>query len=73
MATGWTPQRQARQAERIQRWRPWERSTGPRTPAGKGNVSRNADKGGPRPLLRHLARALREQQRGLQHCLETRS
>jgi hypothetical protein len=45
----------------IQRWKPWERSTGPKTPEGKARVSRNAYKGGTRPLLRELARLLREQ------------
>jgi hypothetical protein len=64
MANGWTLKRRARQAKLIHRWKPWERSTGPKTPAGKAIVSRNANKGGTRPLLRELARLLREQQRG---------
>jgi hypothetical protein len=63
MANGWTPERRRRQAQLILRWKPWERSTGPRTPKGKARVARNADKGGTRPMLRELARALREQQR----------
>ncbi len=29
MANGWTSERRARQAALIQRWKPWERSTGP--------------------------------------------
>lgn len=44
MANGWTQERRARQAEQILAWRPWERSTGPRTAAGKARSSRNADK-----------------------------
>ena len=44
MANGWTQERRARQAEQILMWRPWERSTGPRTAAGKARSSRNADK-----------------------------
>ena len=28
---GWTPERRARQADAIRRWRPWERATGPRS------------------------------------------
>jgi hypothetical protein len=36
---------------------------GPKTPTGKARVSRNADKGGTRPLLRKLARLLRQQER----------
>ena len=40
--TAWTPERRARQAEIIQRIRPWEHSTGPRTEAGKRISSQNA-------------------------------
>jgi len=54
MATGWTPERRARQAEAIRSWRPWERSSGPQTAAGKAVVSRNAFKGGVRPETRRL-------------------
>lgn len=46
--------------ERIHQWRPWERSTGPRTSGGKARVARNAFKGGTRPLMRELARILRK-------------
>ena len=60
MANGWTPERRARQAVLIRNWRPWELSTGPRTPEGKARVSRNADKGDTRGMLRKLSRALRE-------------
>jgi hypothetical protein len=65
MANGWTQERRAWQAELIRQWRPWEKSTGPRTQAGKDVVSRNADKGGTWRLLRELARAMREQQKHL--------
>jgi len=65
MANGWTPERRARQAELIRRWRPWEQATGPKTVAGKARVSRNADKGGEWRRLRELSRALREQRRWL--------
>jgi hypothetical protein len=57
---GWTPERRARQSQAIQRWRPWEQSTGPRSPEGKARSSRNADRGGIRPYMRQVARALRE-------------
>lgn len=63
MANGWTPERKARQAELIRRWRPWEQSTGPRTDEGKAKASANAYKGGKRPMFRELARVLREQDR----------
>jgi hypothetical protein len=61
----WTPERRQRQSElmavAIHRWRPWERSTGPRTATGKAAASRNAWKGGDRQLMRQLASLLREQ------------
>ena len=60
-ANGWTPQRRARQAELIQSWKPWEQSTGPKTPQGKAKSSQNAYKGGGWLLIRELTRALREQ------------
>src|SRR5256885_51594 len=61
MQNGWTPKRRARQARLIRLWRPWERSTGPKTPEGRSKVARNADKGGTRRLLRELSRLLRNQ------------
>jgi hypothetical protein len=60
MANGWTPERRARQSAAIRQWRPWERSTGPRTAAGKARVARNAYKGGSRGALRLLSCLLRE-------------
>jgi hypothetical protein len=48
-AARWTPELRARQAARIQEWRPWDKasgtSTGPKTAEGKARSSRNADKG----------------------------
>lgn len=35
MANGWTAERRARQSELIRNWKPWMKSTGPRTEAGK--------------------------------------
>ena len=46
MANGWTLERRSRQAQAIRRWRPWERSTGPKTTEGKRRSSRNAFNGG---------------------------
>ena len=63
MTSGWTSERRARQAELIRHWRPWEKSTGPKTNEGKATVARNAYKGGTWRLLRELARALREQRK----------
>lgn len=56
MASGWTPERRARQAALIRTWRPWEQSTGPRSAEGKARASRNADKGRQREKLRALMR-----------------
>ncbi len=64
LANGWTSERRARQAALIQRWKPWERSTGPKTPEGKAR-SRNAFKDGWRAQLRELSRLLREQEQTL--------
>ena len=40
----------------IRTWRPWERSTGPRTPEGQARVAKNAWKGGHRQKLREVVR-----------------
>jgi len=45
--------------ELIQRWKPWEQSSGPRTADGKARSSRNGYKGGERDMLRALAKLLR--------------
>ena len=60
MANGWTPERRAQQAELIRTWRPWEKSTGPRSAEGKARTSRNGFKGGHRATLRDLVRELNE-------------
>jgi hypothetical protein len=41
-ASSWTPQRRMRQAERVRCNRPWLRSTGPKSVAGKKKSSQNA-------------------------------
>ena len=61
MANGWTPERQARQAELIRQWQPWNNSTGPISAEGKYKASRNAWKGGLRPQLRELRALLKAQ------------
>jgi len=66
MANGWTPERRAQQARLIHNWRPWEKSTGPKTETGKARVSKNAYKGGTRRMLRALRRVLREQRNALE-------
>ena len=76
MANGWTPERRARQAALIRTWRPWDRSTGPCTEAGKAKASRNAHKAGGRESERdnirtfnRYMRDLLRQQRQLMKCL----
>ena len=50
-------------AERARRHRPWTRSTGPTTDAGKAVSRMNRYRGAVRPTLREIARLLREQER----------
>lgn len=45
---GWTEERRRKQAEAIRRWKPWEKSTGPKTPEGKKRTRLNALKNGSR-------------------------
>jgi hypothetical protein len=61
----WTPERRERQSSLIRQWKPWEKSTGPKSAEGKAIVSRNAFKGGLRGMLREMARMLREQREEL--------
>ena len=46
MRHGWNSERRQRQSEAIRRWKPWKRSTGPRTEAGKAVSRLNAFKHG---------------------------
>ena len=60
MANGWTPERKAEQRKAIYRWRPWEKSTGPKSQAGKVAVAGNAFKHGARSrILRRELQTLR--------------
>lgn len=56
-----TPEHRAMRAELIRRWKPWEKSTGPKSPEGKARSAVRGFKGGWRDQLRQVARALREQ------------
>jgi hypothetical protein len=64
---GWTPARRRQQARAIRRWRPWDRTTGPRTVAGKARSAHNRDRGGrrQRELMRALDAAIRAQREAL--------
>lgn len=72
MANGWTPERRARQAALIRIWRPWEKSTGPRSDEGKARTAHNGFKGGHRATLRELARVLNEALREQRDALRRR-
>ena len=63
MVNGWTWERRQRQADLIRTWRPWEQSTGPKTPDGRLRVARNAWRGGHREQLRELSREISEEVR----------
>jgi len=55
-----TPEHRALRAELIRRWKPWEKSTGPRTAEGKAISALRGYKGGVRQQMRELRRMLRE-------------
>ncbi len=47
-----TPEHKALRAELIRRWKPWEKSTGPKTSKGKSVVAQNSWRGAPRATIR---------------------
>lgn len=60
MAKSWTPEQREAQRHAIQRWRPWEKTTGPKTEDGKRRSAMRAYKGGQHAKARAIARILRE-------------
>ena len=60
-----TTEQRERQSQLIHRWKPWEKSTGPRTAEGRQRAAMRGFKGGLRPTLRLLRWALREQAKAL--------
>ena len=70
MPRTWTPEQRAEQAAKIANWHPWNKSTGPKTKAGKTVTARNAWKGGVRGQLRALGRLMRDQREMMERVTE---
>ncbi len=70
-ARTWTTEQRQRQREAIQRWKPWNQSTGPVSPEGKVVAARNAYKGGQRAEMRKTIKELREALRAQRDMLES--
>ena len=69
-SNGWSPERRQRQREAIQQWKPWEQSTGPRTPEGKATAANNSlvhglDTAQQREFMRGVRAFLRKQRQAL--------
>jgi hypothetical protein len=64
MSDAWPQSRRAKQRKAIYSWRPWERSTGPKSEAGKQVVASNALKHGMR------SQAMRDERRSLRRVLK---
>jgi len=60
----WTLERRLRQSHLIHNWKPWNLSTGAKSPEGKARSSKNATKNGDslqvRELMKQVNRLLRE-------------
>ena len=58
VARTWTIEQKEKQRQAIKGWKPWEKSTGAKTPEGKAAVSKNAYKGGYRPMTEAMSKLL---------------
>lgn len=58
-ARKWTPEQKAKQSALIHSWKPWEQSTGAKTPEGKKLSSKNAFRYSMREVTREMARSNR--------------
>jgi hypothetical protein len=57
-------------AQLIQRWKPWEKSTGPKSDEGKAESAMRGYKGDLRGMLRGLRAILREQAEALNEAAD---
>ena len=61
----WLTEERQRQRELIQRWKPWTKSTGAKTPEGKTRSAQNAFKTGKsieiREMIKQLNKLLKDQ------------
>ena len=62
-ARTWTLEQRQKQREAIERWKPWEQSTGPKSAEGKAATAGNAWTGGDWQKLRQAIKALNEAMR----------
>ena len=65
-----TPEHRAMRAELIRRWKPWEKSTGPKSLEGKKRAAMRGYKGGTRGLIRAMAGELRRQEQSRRNFLD---
>src|SRR5687768_13203080 len=65
-----TPEHRRVQAELIRKWKPWEKSTGPKSKEGKTRAAMRGFKGGWRKELRELRCILREQEEARRQVVE---
>lgn len=68
-ARNWTTEQRQRQREAIQRWKPWQQSTGPQSAKGKAKAARNAWTGGEVVKLRQLIKDVNQAMRGQREWL----
>lgn len=57
------------QFQLIHQWKPWEQSTGPKTPQGKRKAAMRGFKGAQRPTRRKVAKALRDADKALEGAM----
>ena len=67
---GWTPERRKKQSEAIRRWKPWSKSTGPKSAVGKAAVAGNAWAGGHLVQLRQFVKEMNKTLKEQKDCLK---